>query len=337
MTENPLPDGITNRIADAEERLRQSISGRIDRNRQELARLQSEQLAFEAEASTLQSRVDASAPVPGGPHGREPTRGGHPAAGAPVNTPPTTHGHEDAEASRRSTSLAPPVLLLRMTVEIGDGRVGEIEVHRGEEPASLAAAFCQRHSLPQVGPCLAALSFSSPPTHSPTPQTPYPPDDPCPPTAPNHNRPTLSRIATSQRARHLLTEHITSNLAELLAQRLVGDGSGPSQSVSPPVAPAKATDPPQLLPEHHLPTADGACKADNGSTPPPPPPPPPLPPPPARSPRRERSERKDGAMSDGGGWAPPIARRERRQARTTARTHSSQRRAIDALGRWMGS
>ena len=41
----------------------------------------------------------------------------------------------------------PSELLLRMTVEIGDGRVGEVLVHPGDTAASLAAHFCARHAL----------------------------------------------------------------------------------------------------------------------------------------------------------------------------------------------
>ena len=40
----------------------------------------------------------------------------------------------------------PSELLLRMTVEIGDGRVGEVLVHPGDTAASLAAHFCARHA-----------------------------------------------------------------------------------------------------------------------------------------------------------------------------------------------
>ncbi|KAL1495797.1 hypothetical protein AB1Y20_016658 [Prymnesium parvum] len=39
-------------------------------------------------------------------------------------------------------------LLLRMTVEIGDGRTGELKVHERDDPARLAAAFCREHRLP---------------------------------------------------------------------------------------------------------------------------------------------------------------------------------------------
>ena len=44
-------DKLADRIADAEERLRQSIAQRIARNRAELARLQHEQVLYESASS----------------------------------------------------------------------------------------------------------------------------------------------------------------------------------------------------------------------------------------------------------------------------------------------
>ena len=38
-------------------------------------------------------------------------------------------------------------LKLRMTVNIGEGRQGEIKVCEGDDPADLAALFCKIHAL----------------------------------------------------------------------------------------------------------------------------------------------------------------------------------------------
>ena len=150
---------FSDRISDAEERLRQSISQRIDRNRTELARLQAEQVVFEAESSRAQQSADVSsvAVTTTDPHAtssmlRQEKKGVQEvSAREPASASQTPlAGHKAAESSCQSSSVSTPVLLLRMTVEIGDGRVGEIEVHRGEEPEMLAVAFCHRHSLPEV-------------------------------------------------------------------------------------------------------------------------------------------------------------------------------------------
>jgi hypothetical protein len=42
--------------------------------------------------------------------------------------------------------LKSPVILI-MTVDIGDGRIGTIEVHSNDDPLELAKAFCAFHSL----------------------------------------------------------------------------------------------------------------------------------------------------------------------------------------------
>ena len=52
-----------------------------------------------------------------------------------------------AAAVPPATGGAPGELLLRMTVEIGDGRVGTVEVCQGDTYEALAAAFCREHGL----------------------------------------------------------------------------------------------------------------------------------------------------------------------------------------------
>lgn len=46
-----------------------------------------------------------------------------------------------------------PIILVT-TVDIGGGKSDKIEIRRGDDPADLARAFCDRHSLPEgvLGP-----------------------------------------------------------------------------------------------------------------------------------------------------------------------------------------
>ena len=52
----------------------------------------------------------------------------------------------DSPLSTRNSS-AERKLKLRMTVNIGGGRQGEIKVCEGDDPADLAALFCKIHAL----------------------------------------------------------------------------------------------------------------------------------------------------------------------------------------------
>ena len=99
---------LSSRIADAEERLRQSIAQRIDRNRAELTRLQHEQTLFEQAASPDQIRTSSAPPRATGSSelmsdaaddiikappavDASATTGTMPSLKGP-RTPPTTHG-----------------------------------------------------------------------------------------------------------------------------------------------------------------------------------------------------------------------------------------------------
>lgn len=193
------------RIAEAEERLRQSIAQRIGRNRSELQRLQHEQELFDQAASPVPGE-HRSLPMATGSATALRDVGGYDddddneAAAGPTGasadslgnrharTPPTAHGgpadvglddgigdddepskHHCAGHASSAAAVKSEPLLLRMTVDIGDGRTGEVKVRRGDGADELAAAFCKTHGL-------------------------------------------------GERARLLLTEHITSNLADVLSQ-----------------------------------------------------------------------------------------------------------------------
>ena len=86
-------------------------------------------------------------------------------------------------------------LLLRMTVEIGNGRTGEVKVKRGDAPDALAATFCATHGL-------------------------------------------------GERAKALLTDHIATNLADVLRQR-----ASAAANAAPPLAITKP--PPTAPPPPH--------------------------------------------------------------------------------------
>ena len=169
---------IATRIGEAEERLRSSIAARINRNRAELARLQADEAEF---AQCLGSRVSSpGAPTPtGGVPALSPLSSAKKqtmlakeadsaakqealseaiaahskVAAAGARTPPTAPASASrlglAEASARDDGDggAGAPLLLRMTVEIGDGRVGTVEVNMGDTYEELAAEFCQKHGL----------------------------------------------------------------------------------------------------------------------------------------------------------------------------------------------
>jgi hypothetical protein len=167
---------IATRIGEAEERLRSSIAARINRNRAELTRLQADEAEF---AQCLGSRVSSpGAPTPTvsalSPLSSakkqsmlakeadstakqealsEAIAAHSKVAAAGARTPPTA----PASASRLGLGGAGgrddgdggagAPLLLRMTVEIGDGRVGTVEVNMGDTYEDLAADFCQTHGL----------------------------------------------------------------------------------------------------------------------------------------------------------------------------------------------
>ena len=166
---------IATRIGEAEERLRSSIAARINRNRAELARLQADEAEF---AQCLGSRVSSpGAPTPtGGTSALSPLSSAkkqsmlakeagstakqealneaiaaHSKAAAGARTPPTAPASATrlglAEGGGREEGDGGAPLLLRMTVEIGDGRVGTVEVNMGDTYEELAADFCQKHGL----------------------------------------------------------------------------------------------------------------------------------------------------------------------------------------------
>ena len=242
-------DALSERIADAEERLRRSIAQRIERNRAELARLQHEQDLFEAATSPERhGTATMRAPAATGsavPRELEPIDGSdekRPLADHPERepakvprvvhpcTPPTSHcGVEGSGAmappppsavpqAARSSLGSEPSLLLRMTVEIGDGRTGEVRVRRGDSPAALAATFCKEHGL-------------------------------------------------GDRALTLLTQHVANNLADVLKQRAEAAQAqpepapsassarrpSPTPSAPPPTQPQPAPPPSQLAPPQPLP------------------------------------------------------------------------------------
>jgi hypothetical protein len=160
-------DKLEARIAEAEERLRQSIAQRIERNRSELARLQHEQDLFDVASSPMPGEGRLPPPYGGSVPRRKdgsasdfdddaaagPTGTAAAAVAATTaqgqgrlaaRTPPTTHGagastydgaSEDDGAKAAPTGAAHggrEALLLRMTVDIGDGRTGEVRVRHGD-------------------------------------------------------------------------------------------------------------------------------------------------------------------------------------------------------------
>ena len=169
---------IATRIGEAEERLRSSIAARINRNRAELARLQADEAEF---AQCLGSRASSpGAPTPtAGVSALSPLSSGKKqsmlakeadstakqealseaiaahsrVAAAGARTPPTAPasasrlGLGEAGGRDDGDGGAGAPLLLRMTVEIGDGRVGTVEVNMGDTYEQLAADFCQKHGL----------------------------------------------------------------------------------------------------------------------------------------------------------------------------------------------
>ena len=118
-------------------------------------------------------------------------------------------------------------LLLRMTVEIGNGRTGEVKVKRGDAPDALAATFCATHGL-------------------------------------------------GERAKARLTDHIATNLADVLRQRAsaAANAAPPRATTKPPPATSGAPPSPPPCQEWQLSTlvaranseassdADGAAAAD---------------------------------------------------------------------------
>lgn len=46
------------------------------------------------------------------------------------------------------TGIEQPTVLVT-TVDIGGGKSDKIEIRRGDDPADLARAFCERHGLPE--------------------------------------------------------------------------------------------------------------------------------------------------------------------------------------------
>ena len=145
-----VKDSLSERIADAESRLRNSIAQRIERNRQELARLQQEQELFEASAASPVGPSGAARATGAAPSDaiedtaddtcgmQVPTGYGAAAAAKGPLTPPTSHSAAPSVAIAdvvaplpsvaKTESPKEPPLLLRMTVEIGDGRTGEVKV-----------------------------------------------------------------------------------------------------------------------------------------------------------------------------------------------------------------
>ena len=212
-----VKDSLSERIADAESRLRLSIAQRIERNRQELERLQHEQELFEV-ASTSPEGLRASCGMAGATgtvpsdtiddadnDAPPPKPASSVAAAKGPRTPPTTHGGGGSPVDTDSLAPLPAFpktdapkeapLLLRMTVEIGDGRTGEVKVKRGDAPDALAATFCATHGL-------------------------------------------------GERAKARLTDHIATNLADVLRQR-----ASAAANAAPPLAITKP--PPTAPPPPH--------------------------------------------------------------------------------------
>ena len=69
-----------------------------------------------------------------------------PAVTAPSSPKPTSGGDGKPPVAALDGS-AERKLKLRMTVNIGEGRQGEIKVCEGDDPADLAALFCKIHAL----------------------------------------------------------------------------------------------------------------------------------------------------------------------------------------------
>ena len=162
---------IATRIGEAEERLRSSIAARINRNRAELARLQADEAEF---AQCIGSKTSSpGVPTPTGgasalsprPEAKQQSTlakeadstaaalheaiAAHSKVAAGARTPPTAPASVsrlgllgEAEGGDGGDGGAGAPLLLRMTVEIGDGRVGAVEVHEGDSYEELAADFC---------------------------------------------------------------------------------------------------------------------------------------------------------------------------------------------------
>lgn len=209
-----MPDPLAERIKDAEERLRQSIAQRIERNRTSLAQLQHEHHIFETAFSpvgtapvldsssvktgciTTHTSSSGTASVPIEPQeascgasGSTSNKSSVAATAAVAEATLSAHAHDGSRSTtaiknvpiaseqsvphqpQRPTAMLPveaesvpeavsgestidistpsssSALLLRMTVEIGDGRMGEVRVRKGDRPEELARTFCEQHGL----------------------------------------------------------------------------------------------------------------------------------------------------------------------------------------------
>lgn len=236
-------DKLADRIADAEERLRNSISQRIERNRAEVARLQQENKLFElrippqssvsmqvaglsathaaghdkstasvrvkssvedspcasyvdhmaalhgeaacgcesigqcfsvqygtvagvcAEAHATMSGCCATGDIRVQEHQRRAREPGDVAGDDKMAHAPSAARRVDSKKESCATKNAPhPAagpLVLRMTVEIGDGRTDEVRVRQGDTPDDLAATFCSLHGLGEKARALLTNHIAS--------------------------------------------------------------------------------------------------------------------------------------------------------------------------------